>query len=578
VISLRADLSKYVLDPRLEYLKDCRRCGKLNPDRNPHAIQVVPGVGNLNAPALVLFEEPGETEAHFGFPVIGPSYIFIEWLESKFGFNFLQDFFLTNAIFCRAGDRKATKGELNNCRYNLDDIIRLMPNLKLIVTVGGIALRQIEGDSAVLSLRQGCLGRIKNYRFRNGEIRQEELYTLAFKHPAWLLRIQNEFGREAANQKYLAQLGLLKEVYKNLDNLNFTPPYDYTYCMSEEQAFDELNKLLTDPYIENIVWDFESGGIYRGWGEAVCLAASYKDYQAVVFPLRQYVMTDDGAIVRAKRGKKLHKLQGKLVPFFSDTFIPKFVETGRPLWQPIKQPTNRPRPFPSGWNVWFETRVFRNSLGIEFIPRPEQMNEFSVMNALLEKLNEARNLNLDVKCVQGIGEFIAKEGFGKIPPFDIMTAFRLATNELNSLALSKVLSWVMPLEADQKDPIEIELGKDSPTVQNEGFATMAIKCDYSFEEINRLGKLRFQKGVSQLTAVEREVIDRVWAEKAGVGKLETLFSRAAFDADAERRLIPRWQEMMQDGDSIMLRSALSGDIWLGEQPMGSGMNVYFGKE
>lgn len=27
-----------------------------------------------------------------------------------------------------------------------------------------------------------------------------------------------------------------------------------------------------------IVWDFESGGTYRGWGGAVCLEASYKDY------------------------------------------------------------------------------------------------------------------------------------------------------------------------------------------------------------------------------------------------------------------------------------------------------------
>lgn len=567
MINLKADLSKYSLDPRLVYLKDCRRCKKLHPGVNPNAIQVVPGVGNLNAPALVIFEEPGETEAHFGFPVIGPSHIFIEWLESKYGFNFLEDFFLTNAILCRAGDRKATKGELNNCRYNLDDIIRLMPNLKLIVTVGGIALRQIEGDAAVLSLRQGCLGRIKNYRFRNGEIRDKEIYTIAFKHPAWLMRIQNPFGQESANQRYLAQLGLLKDVYKNLDSLNFAPTYNYTYCMTEEHCFDELNRLLTDPYIENIVWDFETGGIYRGCGEAVCLAASYEDYQAVVFPLRQYVTTDDGNVVRAKKGKKLHKLQGKLVPFFSDSFIPRFVERGRPLWQPVKQPTKRPRPFPSGWNVWFETRVFRNSLGVELIPRPEQMNDLAVIEALQQKFNLA--------TVEGREELI-KAKIGETPPFDIMTAMRLATNELNSLALAKVLSWMMPLEADQKDPIEIYLGKDSPIVQNEGFAPMAVKCDYSFEEINRLGKLRATSAL-HMSSAEREIIDRVWADKIGAGKLETLFSRAAFDADAERRLIPRWQEMMQDGESVMLKSALGGDIWLGESSLGANTNVYFGK-
>lgn len=537
MVDLRADLSRYKLDDRLATLKDCRRCPRLNPSVNEAAIQVVPGAGNLNAPALLLFEQPGETEAVYGFPVIGPSHIFMEWLEQKFKFDPLNDFFITNSVMCRSSDGKVTVAELNNCRTNLDTIIREMKNLKLIVTVGGTALRQIEGESSVLSLRQGCVGRLADYRFRDGKTLGRPLFTVAFKHPAWLMHIKNEHGREAATRAYISQLAFLRDVYHNIDRIETSFPYRYTYCLEEEQCFEELNKMLTDPYIENIVWDFETGGINRGWGHAVCLAASYDDYQAVVFPLRQFV---DSSISENDLFYDGHGDSYYLRPFFSGDFLRRFVEMGRPLWEPVAQPTSRPRPFPSGWNVWFETRVFRHSLGVELVPRPEQMNDLHVLNALSRKFHLPGELPVEPHDGRTIFS---------VPPFDIMTAFRLVTNELRSLSLRNVLSWMMPMEADAKDPIELELGSGGERISQYGFAQMAVKYDRGMRGLLDELYHKHASGVS-LTRQQKRLLEKFYAMKAGKPKLDVLLERAAFDADSERRLISRLLSMLSDGELI----------------------------
>ena len=108
---IRAPIQNYSLDPRLLCLKECRKC-KLNPKDNPAALQVVPGLGNLQSKMALIFEAPAEQEAETGFPVVGFSFQIIEWLTERYGFNELTDFFRSNVTLCRKpDDAKASAGE-----------------------------------------------------------------------------------------------------------------------------------------------------------------------------------------------------------------------------------------------------------------------------------------------------------------------------------------------------------------------------------------------------------------------------------------------------------------------------------
>lgn len=545
--TLLAPIDRYSLDPSIAFLKNCQRC-KLHPGVNPECLQIVPGSGNLQAQILLLAEAPSTVEVQYGHALIGPSYEIIRWLEKIYRFDPLKDFYISNALMCKTpGNRTPTSGELNQCRKNLDEIIRRMPNLKLVVTLGATALKQIEGEDSVLSLRQGCLGH-RDYVFNDKSLPPKDIFTLALKHPAYLMYIENERGKQKAIADYISQLEFLRQVYDRLDNLHFEPPYQYEILDTEEKVFDFLSFLRSDK-IEHITVDVESGAIWCGWAEIVCMSVSWGDYKAKVIPVRQSVGRDVGLKVKAKRGRKTYTINNQLIPYFDSVKDSKsYIERLRPELQLTFDAKMN-----SAWNRRMEYLSFKNSLQVDFLPRPEQIYD----------LDKPVDLS--------------------IPPPDVMEYFRLTNNDLNSLALAKVIGWCAPLEADMKDPIQNVLS--APEIQETGFSLMAIKPDgipieqikewgakynYYLEEMkawtafNKKRKKgeKVPKPECPLSSSIVEMLDKHWCPEINMTRWEALTKRCAFDADMERRLVRRGAELMLNEEQMSVKSVLPKEIFI----------------
>jgi uracil-DNA glycosylase family 4 len=140
--------------------KNCQLCPRLVEFRNqnkakfPHYFNApVPSFGNINARLLVIGMAPGLNGANKTGRPFTNDYagdVLYPCLK-KFGFaqgeylkkaddNFeLIDARITNAVRCVPPQNKVIAEETNNCRRFLQDEIKNMPNLKIILVLGTVA-------------------------------------------------------------------------------------------------------------------------------------------------------------------------------------------------------------------------------------------------------------------------------------------------------------------------------------------------------------------------------------------------------------------------------------------------------
>jgi len=136
--------------------------------------------GNLDAPLLLVGEAPGEDEDDIGKPFVGRAG---ELLKDTLRRANILDFAITNAIRCRPPkNRTPTTKEIAACNKFLKADIDSMPNLKLIVLFGNIALQ------AVLGIKGG----ITKY---SGKLMDSAsaVKIMPILHPAYILRNQDEY-------------------------------------------------------------------------------------------------------------------------------------------------------------------------------------------------------------------------------------------------------------------------------------------------------------------------------------------------------------------------------------------------
>ncbi|MHA6718356.1 UdgX family uracil-DNA binding protein [Sphingomonas sp. RS6] len=134
----------------------CTRCPLYRPAR-----QTVFGEGPLDAPMMLVGEQPGDQEDQAGRPFVGPAGQMLDRALADAGID-RASVYLTNAVkhfkFEPRGKRRIharpDAGEISACRWWYEQELALV-RPKLIVALGATAARQITGKAATISALRG---------------------------------------------------------------------------------------------------------------------------------------------------------------------------------------------------------------------------------------------------------------------------------------------------------------------------------------------------------------------------------------------------------------------------------------
>jgi DNA polymerase len=179
----------------------CRRCPVYR-----NATQTVFGAGPLNAPVVLVGEQPGDREDLVGLPFVGPAGRVLDEALAAAGID-RKSLYVTNAVkhFKNAprGKRrihqKPTTYEIDRCRWWLDKELDLIKP-RLTVALGATAAIALAGRSLTISKVRGEV-----LTFRNA---YKGLVTV---HPSYILRLRDaakeeEYTRFVADLKQIGRL------------------------------------------------------------------------------------------------------------------------------------------------------------------------------------------------------------------------------------------------------------------------------------------------------------------------------------------------------------------------------------
>ncbi|QFU09425.1 Uracil DNA glycosylase superfamily protein [Rhodobacteraceae bacterium THAF1] len=174
----------------------CTRCPLYS-----DATQVVMGEGPLDAPLMIVGEQPGDQEDLAGRPFVGPAGQLFDQIAAEVGLP-RDRAFVTNAVkhfkFTARGKRrihqKPDAGEVQACRWWLD-AERQLVKPGLILAMGATAAGALTGRAAGIMNRRGT--------FEETPDGTPVLLTL---HPSYLLRVPNAQAKEAATRGFRADL------------------------------------------------------------------------------------------------------------------------------------------------------------------------------------------------------------------------------------------------------------------------------------------------------------------------------------------------------------------------------------
>lgn len=145
------------LDELAALIRECTRC-RLHESRT----LAVPGDGKYSARFMIVGEGPGRDEDRSGLPFVGASGQFLNDVLAGTGLD-RRDFFITNIVKCRPpGNRTPRRDEITTCTTNYlrEQIALLKP--KLVVLLGGVAVKTLLGAKSVEEVR----GRIVEHEGR----------------------------------------------------------------------------------------------------------------------------------------------------------------------------------------------------------------------------------------------------------------------------------------------------------------------------------------------------------------------------------------------------------------------------
>jgi DNA polymerase len=179
----------------------CRRCPVYR-----NATQTVFGAGPLNAPVVLVGEQPGDREDLVGLPFVGPAGRVLDEALAAAGID-RKSLYVTNAVKHfkstprgkRRIHQKPNTYEIDRCRWWLDKELDLIKP-RLTVALGATAAIALAGRSLTISKVRGEV-----LTFRNA---YKGLVTV---HPSYILRLRDaakeeQYARFVADLKQIARL------------------------------------------------------------------------------------------------------------------------------------------------------------------------------------------------------------------------------------------------------------------------------------------------------------------------------------------------------------------------------------
>jgi uracil-DNA glycosylase len=189
-------------DTPIEELREealgCRRCDLWKP-----ATQTVFGEGPESARVMLLGEAPGDAEDRAGRPFVGPAGKLLDRALADAGLE-RDAVYVTNTVkhfkFVQRGKRRihdrANRGQQQACRVWLAaELARIRP--RIVVCLGSMAAQALFGPAFRVTRERGAWLELP------GGAR-----GLATVHPSSLLRIPGAAAREAAYERFVADLRL----------------------------------------------------------------------------------------------------------------------------------------------------------------------------------------------------------------------------------------------------------------------------------------------------------------------------------------------------------------------------------
>lgn len=173
----------------------CTRCHLYK-----HATQTVFGEGPVDAPLMLVGEQPGDQEDLQGRPFVGPAGQMLDRALADAGIR-RDAAYLTNAVkhfkFEPRGKRrihsKPDAGEISACRWWMEQELRLV-RPKVIVALGATAARALFGKVMTISRTRG-----KPHDLAEGE-------GWITVHPSYLLRIPEAKRKAEEYDRFVADL------------------------------------------------------------------------------------------------------------------------------------------------------------------------------------------------------------------------------------------------------------------------------------------------------------------------------------------------------------------------------------
>lgn len=205
----------------------------------------MPMAGDNNASIFILGEAPGKDEDDCGIPFVGKTGRLLRDALKKYG---VTDFAIANTCRCRPlNNRPPTQDEAKACiHYTWEDIWD-MPNLKLVVAVGNVALRTLTGKQGITKVS----GEEWEFPILMGDT-ERKVRLMPLMHPSYVLQSQDK-----ELDRFYDHVGRIPRIVSgklmDTDDLG-----TYTVVQSEEQWLELINHLST---CKIFAYDIETTGL-----------------------------------------------------------------------------------------------------------------------------------------------------------------------------------------------------------------------------------------------------------------------------------------------------------------------------
>jgi DNA polymerase len=175
------------------------------------ATQTVFGEGPLDAPLVLVGEQPGDQEDLEGRPFVGPAGQLLDWALEEAQID-RGGVYVTNAVkhfkYERRGKRRIHQSpetpEIHACRWWLDQELDLV-RPRIVVALGTTAARAILGKAVTISRTRGAPIPLEN-----------GIEGWVTVHPSFLLRVPDAARKEAERKRFIEELRSIGERVKAL--------------------------------------------------------------------------------------------------------------------------------------------------------------------------------------------------------------------------------------------------------------------------------------------------------------------------------------------------------------------------